>query len=157
MFPTKILVATNGSREAEPALEAAVDLANGTRSELHIVYVVSTVSGQPHPGPAAGVGKDAFLERSRLVGLRLLEDQARRIEDLGGSVAASHYREGKPEKEVVGLARELDVGLIVTGGHRRPWFERIFGAGFSTALVSKACFTVFVVGSRGLQNSAVPK
>ena len=42
MFPTKILVATDGSEEAVPALEAAVELANGTGSELQIVHVVST-------------------------------------------------------------------------------------------------------------------
>ena len=31
-------------------------------------------------------------------------------------MAGSHYREGKPEEEVVRLAEELEVGLIVAGG-----------------------------------------
>ncbi|QIN84324.1 universal stress protein [Rubrobacter tropicus] len=157
MFPTRILVATNGSREAERALEAAVDLATGTGSELEIAYVVSTVTGPPHPSAGVGVSKEAHLERKRLLGFRLLEDQKRRVEDLGGSVAASHYREGKPEKEVVELAREIEAGLIVTGGNRRPWFARVFGAGFSTTVLRKADRPVLVVGKRETQGSTVPK
>ncbi len=157
MFPARVLVATDGSREAEPAVEAAVDLANGTGSELQIVYVVSTVSGPPKSSSTVGVRGGAHMEQRRLIGFRLLENQTRRIEELGGSVAASHYREGRPEKEVVRLASELDVGLIVTGGRRRPWFERIFGAGFSTTVIRKAHRPVLVVGSQGLQSSTVPR
>jgi nucleotide-binding universal stress UspA family protein len=39
IFPTKILLATDGSEEAELALQTATDLAKYTGSELHIVYV----------------------------------------------------------------------------------------------------------------------
>jgi len=45
----RILLATDGSGEASLAEEAAVDLARGTGSELHVVYVVSTVPELPYP------------------------------------------------------------------------------------------------------------
>jgi len=157
MFPTKILVATDASDEASPAVEAAVELANGTGSELQVVFVVSTAPELPYPSFTARERNEAFVEQKRLGGLRLLEHQVRRVEELGGSVAASHYREGNAEKEVVRLGREIDAGLIVTGGRRRPWFVRIFGAGFSTTVLRKADRPVLVVGKQGLQNSAVPK
>jgi nucleotide-binding universal stress UspA family protein len=38
-FPTKILLAIDGSEDAELALLTAVDLANRTDSELHVVHV----------------------------------------------------------------------------------------------------------------------
>ena len=38
-FPAKILVATDGSEEADLALQTATDLARYTGSELHLVYV----------------------------------------------------------------------------------------------------------------------
>jgi nucleotide-binding universal stress UspA family protein len=157
MFPKKILVASDASDEAYPAVEAAVELANGTGSELHVVFVVSTAPELPYPKFTAKERNAAYLEQKRLGGLRLLEHQVRRVEELGGSLTASHYREGKPEREVVRLGREIGAGLIVTGGRRRPWFVRLFGPGFSTKVFRKADRPVMVVGKHGPQNSAVPK
>lgn len=156
MFPTKILVATDASSEAYPAVEAAVELANGTGSELQVVFVVSTAPELPYPRFIAKERNEAFLEQKRLGGLRLLEHQVGRVEEIGGSVAVSHYREGNPGREVVKLGREIDAGLIVTGGWQRPWFVRIFGADFSTTILRKADRPVLVIGKRGLRNSAVP-
>jgi nucleotide-binding universal stress UspA family protein len=39
IFPTKILLATDGSEEAARAAQTAADLANRTNPELHIVHV----------------------------------------------------------------------------------------------------------------------
>jgi nucleotide-binding universal stress UspA family protein len=39
IFPTKILLATDGSEDAELARTTAIDLANRTDSELHVVTV----------------------------------------------------------------------------------------------------------------------
>ena len=157
MFPTKILLAADASDEAYPAVEAAVELANGTGSELQVVFVVSTAPELPYPKFTARERNEAFLEHKRLGGLRLLEDQVRRVEEFGGSVAVSHYREGNREREVIQLAREIGAGLIVTGGRRRPWYVRIFGPGFSTRVHRKADRPVLVVGEQGLQNSTVPR
>jgi len=39
IFPTKILLATDGSAEAQLAATTAADLAKSTGSELHVVHV----------------------------------------------------------------------------------------------------------------------
>ncbi len=157
MFPTRVLLATDGSAEAVLAEAAAAELAAGTGSELHVVYVVSTVPELPYPRAAAREQADSMLERRRLAALRVLDLRVRRVEELGGSVAASHYREGNPEKEVIRLGGKLDVGLIMTGGKKRPRFERLFGAGFSDRVLRKANRPVLVVGERGRRSSTVPK
>lgn len=146
MFPTKILLATNGSVEASVAEEAAVELASATGSELHVVYVVSTVPELPYPHANARQRSEALLEWRKLRGLAILDARARYIEEeLGGTVTASYYREGKPEKETVSLGEELEAGLIVTGGKRRPWYERLFaGAGFSERVSRRADRPVLV-------------
>ena len=41
IFPTKILLATDGSTGAELAAETASELAKRTGSELHVLYVLS--------------------------------------------------------------------------------------------------------------------
>ena len=156
MFPTKILLATNGSAEASIAEEAAVELAEGTGSELHVVHVVSMVPELPHPGAATRERSEAVLERRRLRGLALLDARVGRIEGkLGGTVAGSYYREGTPEKAVILLGEELGAGLIVTGGAPRPWFERVFtGLGFSER-VSRRAGRPVLVASEATSEKAV--
>jgi hypothetical protein len=39
IFPTKILLGTDGSRDAELACTTAADMANNTNSELHVVLM----------------------------------------------------------------------------------------------------------------------
>ena len=39
IFPTRILLATDGSREADLASRTAADLAQSTGSELHVIFV----------------------------------------------------------------------------------------------------------------------
>ena len=47
IFPTKVLVATDGSEDSQLAARTAVELAQKTSSELHVVYVL--------PWPDVGV------------------------------------------------------------------------------------------------------
>ncbi len=56
-FPTKILVATEGSEEAELAATAAAELAKSTNSELHIVHV-SELGAEVSLNPAYSVSRD---------------------------------------------------------------------------------------------------
>ena len=158
MFPTKILLATNGSLEAALAEETAVELANGTGSELHVVNVVHTTPELPYPRNAMRERSEALLELKKLGGLRILDDCVRRLEEAGVGVTESHYREGWPQREVIRLAEEIDAGLVITGGQRRPWFERLFcGAGFSETVLRRAGRPVLVVSERRFQGSTVPR
>jgi nucleotide-binding universal stress UspA family protein len=44
IFPTKILLATDGSSEAQLAARTAVELTQKTDSELHVIHVVDVAS-----------------------------------------------------------------------------------------------------------------
>ncbi len=158
MFPTRILVPVDGYRETSSAVRAAVELASGTGSELHLVHVVPTVPELAYLHLAAKERVKEFLEWRRLKGLEVLDDQVRRIgEDLGGSVTASYYREGKPEKGLVLLAKEIDAGLIMMGGRRQKRFERVFGANLAEKLLRHADRPVLIVDDEGSRRLAVPR
>ncbi|MBD0328353.1 MAG: universal stress protein [Pyrinomonadaceae bacterium] len=158
MFPTRILVAVDAFRETSSALRAAVELASGTDSELHVVHVVPTVPELPFLHLAARERVENFSEWRRLKGLEVLDDRVRRIgEDLGGSVAASYYREGKPEKELVRLSEEIDAGLIMMGGRRGTRFERVFGASVAEKVLRCANRPVLIVDDRSSRGLPVPR
>ena len=77
IFPAKILLATDGSREAELAATAAVDLTNATTSEVHVIHV-----GEFLPNLLAQTEVEpARLEREAQ---KLLDEQVRRLEEEGG-------------------------------------------------------------------------
>lgn len=140
------------------AVRAAVELADGTGSELHLVHVLPIGPESPGPYSWAKERSEAQLELKRLRALELLDGQARRVEEeLGGSVTATHYREGRLEKEVVRLGEEIDAGLIVARGRMRPWFARIFGVGFSEGIFWRTDRPVLIVDERGRRGSTVPR
>ena len=158
MFPTRILLSVDGSKETPSAVRAAIELAGGTGSEVHLVHVVSTVPELPYPHLAAKERSEAILEWRKLKGLEFLDEQVRRIEDdLGVSVAASYYREGRPEKELLRLGTEIDAGLIMMAGRRRTRLERIFGASIAEKVLRRSDRPVLVVDGRGSRGSVVPR
>src|SRR5215210_7786648 len=83
LFPTRILLAIDGSEEAELAALKAVDLAQSTDSELHVVYVGVVPSFlRSDPGTLGDDGKlyEQIEEESR----ELLRKQSWRVTDLCG-------------------------------------------------------------------------
>src|ERR671938_578558 len=82
IFPTKILLATDGSREAELAGRTAADLAQKTDSELHVVHVLASPLATHDPSSFAPEVWARLEERER----KTLEDVVEKIEASGGAV-----------------------------------------------------------------------
>jgi nucleotide-binding universal stress UspA family protein len=57
----------------------------------------------------------------------LLDEQVKKVEDAGGTVAGVHFREERPAEEIVALAEELRVGLMVVGSRGRGGIRRVLG------------------------------
>lgn len=131
-------------------------MASGTGSELHVVRAVSTVVELPYPRFYAKERSDALLEQKKIAGLMLLDEWVGWIEKFGGSVAASYYREGKPEDEVVRLAQEIDAGLVVIGDRVRGWMARMLGESFSENVLRRANRPVLVVRDPAVRERAAP-
>ena len=138
IFPTKILLATDGSREAELAATTAADLAERTNSELHVIHVgefVPTVLAQTEVEPAQ-------LEREAQ---RLLDQQVRRVEEAGGTVREAHLRLGRADEEIVDLAQEIGSGFIVMGSRGRSRIRRALMGSVSDSVVRHAPCPVTIV------------
>jgi nucleotide-binding universal stress UspA family protein len=138
IFPTKVLLATDGSREAQLAATTAADLANGTNSELHVVHV-----GELRPTFLAQTESEpAELQREAR---RRLDEQVRRVQEAGGTVKESHLKLGRADEEIVELADSLGVGLIVMGSRGRGRLRRSLMGSVSDSVVRHAHCPVTIV------------
>ena len=111
MFPTKILLAIDGSEEAVHAGRMAAALAGKTGSELHVVYA------EPLPDPYMSeasiyypeMREEMKKEADREASARL----AAEVEKLGETVevAGSHARVGRPVKGCILAGRAFPARL----------------------------------------------
>jgi nucleotide-binding universal stress UspA family protein len=154
IFPTKVLLATDGSANAQLAAATSVGLANFTGSELHVVYVGPEIGERFELsdttsvlGPQIVIGRPGPEERARIEQevQDVLAEQVKEIEDLGGTVTQSHLRMGRPDAEVVSLAEELGAGLIVVGSRGRAGVRRALMGSVSDSVVRHAHCPVMVV------------
>lgn len=145
MYPTKILLATDGSKDSATAVRTAVELASGTGSRLYVVHAISTAPRPPYSHFYAREMSESILESVRLAALRLLDDKVKEVEEMGGTVVASYYREGNPVEEVLRLAEELEVGLIVTGGRMQGLRRWLWPRSFTMNLFRRASCPVLLV------------
>ena len=148
IFPTKILLPTDGSEEAQLALSTAVDQANSTNSELHLVSV-----GPWSPDPAyatheASIRWQTYEELTEAIGKevqQILDDQVKKVEEAGGTVQEAYVRRGRKDQEIVRLAEEIGAGLIVIGSRGHGGVRRALMGSVADSVVRHAHCPVLVV------------
>lgn len=154
IYPTKILLATDGSKEAELAARTAAELADKTGSELHVVHVFGIVPWYPSYSEGTGSDEteleDPLIEEDlqRLSEQRareLLDAEVEKIRSVGGTLAQAHLREGGAAQEIVGLAEEIGAGLIVMGSRGGGGIRRALMGSVSDSVVHHAHCPVMVV------------
>src|SRR5918995_444860 len=145
IFPTKILLATDGSDEAALAARTAVDIAQKTDSELHVVYVGSSLEyvgmGPPQIADIPAPAQEQLSAEAR----ELLDAEVEQVKAAGGTVAQAHLGIGAPAREIVELAEKLNVGLVVIGSRGRGGISRPLRGGVSDSVVRHAHCPVLVV------------
>ena len=138
VFPTRVLLATDSSPDAELAAQSAIELCEKTGSELHVVHV-----GEFLPAVYAYTEEEpAELQRSAE---RLLDQETERIRAAGGRIAGAHLRLGRPAEQIVNLSEELDAGVIVIGSRGLGRLRRALMGSVSDSVVRHAHCPVFVV------------
>jgi nucleotide-binding universal stress UspA family protein len=148
LLGAKVLLATDGAEEADLAAQAATEVAEGTGSELHVVYV------EPLPNfMKAGAGAPAFDRQL----YRMIEGEGRetlrklvwRVKVAGATVAEAHLRMGAVADEIVGLADELEAGLVVVGSRGLGRITRTLAGSVSERVFRHAHCPVMVVRAKG--------
>jgi nucleotide-binding universal stress UspA family protein len=140
-LPGKILLALDGSQEADTAAMKTVELANRTGSELHLIHV-GRVAPVYHPEQR---GYGARYDELRAGAQGVLDEQAEKVRAMGGKIAGSHLGMGRPDEEIVDRAEDLGARLIAVGSRGLEGTRRALLGSVSGSVVRHAHCSVLVV------------
>ena len=152
IFPTRILLSIDGSEEAALATQTAVDIAQKTGSELHVVHARLMLPWTGYHAAQTPTTNTVDEQEARERVMRWLDDQVEQIKAEGGDVAQAHLRLGRPDEgiitvaeEIVSLAEEIGAGLIVVGSRGLGGIRRALMGSVSDSVVRHAHCPVLVV------------
>ena len=143
-FPTRILLATEGSPHAELAERKAIELAESTGARLHVVVVGRTFSQAVYNKFFADTesGREAIRREAQ----DILDERLRKIEEAGGTGAVSHLKFGERRDEaIVHLAEDISADLIVIGSRGHGGLQRALMGSIADSVVRHAHCPVLVV------------
>jgi nucleotide-binding universal stress UspA family protein len=148
LLGTKMLLATDSSEEAELATRTAVELANCTGSELHVVYVEPLPDFMKNDASIPGYDR-ALYKKIEEEGRETLRKLVWRVKVAGGTVADSHLRMGAVAEEIVDFADELEVDLIIVGSRGLRGIRRVLAGSVSESVFRNARCPVMAVRAKG--------
>ena len=131
-LPEKILLATDGSEDAELAARAVADLSDKTGAELHVMHAWQYV---PHPLLDA----EHYEEEA----WRLLNEQAQL--PAGVTVKESHLKMAPAVDAILDVSEEIGADLIVVGSRGRGPIGRLLLGSVSEGVVHHATRPVLVL------------
>jgi len=146
-LPGRILLALDGSEEADDAARAAAEVSSATGSELHVVFALRTEPQMPYPHLLMGERWDSMIEQAKHEARQFVDGRAEQIEAEGVKVRDAHLVFGKPDQEIVKLGEELEAGLIVVGSRGLGGVNRALMGSVSDSVVRHAHGPVLVVRS----------
>ena len=145
----RILLAAYGSEGTDEFVaHTAIRLANSAECELHLVYVERLPGYLAYASLSAQHLEWELHEGAERAGLERLWELYRSVRIAGGTVARAHLRVGEVAKEVVGLAEELEIDLIVVGTRGRSVIGRALMGSVSDSVVRHARCPVVVTRSQ---------
>src|SRR5919205_4418136 len=152
IFPTKILLTTDGSEDAKLAALTAADLAEKTSSELHVVYVGGEGFYETPPVEFATleptwVAREYpdLLSDIQRTERELLDNEVEQLEAAGVTVTQAHLSMGQAAPEILVVAEEIDAGLIVMGSRGQGGIRRALLGSVSESVVKHAHCPVLIV------------
>jgi nucleotide-binding universal stress UspA family protein len=140
----KILLATDGSEDAQLAARAAANLSDKTGAELHVIHAWQYV---PHPV--------LDLEHYEEEAGRLLKGQTELAAGVGARVAEAHLTMAPPVDAILDLSEEIGADLVVVGSQGHGPIGRLLVGSVSEGVVHHATRPVLVL--RGEQGSWPPE
>ena len=152
----KVLLAIDGSRHSEDAIEMISTLDPGIVSEIRILTVIDMALPLAHDIYSGMITNTAEIEKAaREAADHSLSEARDRISKSIGSPAVNittTTRVGAAESNIVEEAERMDADIIVVGSHGYNRWERLLLGSVSDSVVHHAPCSVLVVRPSGEKN-----
>lgn len=136
-----ILVAVDGSKISDKALETAIEEARVWKATVHAIYVVETGLFSSLPMDNTWEIMYSMLEKE---GNKSLSNAREKAEKEGVKIEAA-IRQGHAGNEIVRAAKETGADLVVVGSHGKSEVDRLLLGSVSSFVVSNCPTNVLVV------------
>lgn len=136
-----ILLPTDGSANAEAAIDHAIMLAERTDATVHGLFVVYVTAFADFEG---GIDVGAMQSTLEEEGDTALETIQERCTAAGVSVETER-RTGRPVREIRSYSDEIDADVIVMGTHGRSGLSRVLLGSVTEAVLRRASVPVLAV------------
>lgn len=115
-----ILIPVDGSEHANNALAVGSDLATHYGARVTVLHVMEEIGSNRVPDGFAELGRIEHIRMTETdvltgVGREIVDRAALRCRELGVKTVREQLAVGNPRREILRLAREDDVDLIVMG------------------------------------------
>jgi nucleotide-binding universal stress UspA family protein len=148
----KLLVALDGSKSANNALDFALDLAEKYSANVILLTVVDaapvplTVYAPPGTQPVAPVFVDSYLEELKKRHEKMLAEALKRSKKSKPSLKISKKLvEGRPPDKIVETAKEGEFDLVVMGSRGLGGIKEFFLGSVSDRVADEAPCPVLIV------------
>jgi nucleotide-binding universal stress UspA family protein len=149
---TNILVALDGSEISQLALIQAVDQARIGNAKIQAIYIAETPQFNSLPMDQT-IGMENTFEMNRVIekeeeleGAVVLEKAKKYCADKGITII-THMKYGDAGSEIISLAEQEKIDLIVIGSHGKSRIDRLLSGSVSSFVVSHSKVTTMVVRS----------
>lgn len=141
----KILTPIDFSETSMLAIEHATQIAKKFQAELHLIHVIKTTSYIP-AFPEVYEEGSGKVNTKDIVSAKL-DEIAKNINHKHGITVNTEISQGGVSREIVGIAKDIDVDLIVMGTHGASGFEEFFIGSNAYRVVTASTCPVLVTQS----------
>lgn len=144
----KVIVALDGSPEADTALIKIIDYLNPAETEYHALYVISPSKYATIEGAAGYEGISTLHEiRDRIIAEEkdAVTERVKNIAHDHGIEISMLVRLGDPRSEILKAADEITADIIVVGSTGKGLGQRILLGSVSTYIVTHSKISTMVI------------
>jgi len=139
----KIIIATDGSKRTQNAVQTGLELAAAQQSAVYAVYVVDTVTFTSVPMDVTWENMYQLLKEEGEAAVGKVKEAAP-----AGVSVETHVLEGNPALEITKFAKDHDCDLIVVGTLGKSGIDRILLGSVAEKVVRIAPCPVLVIKSQ---------